>query len=272
MSGTRRYALLDTDFISKLYITKNGESDRLIFRILSIADFQFVCHQQTKIELARHNQWASIWLDENTDVTSYSDKELMNMLLPTFGDAAYGLYVNMLRRSSEIFSQSFFDTYYADLDQYVLDSWGAYNLDVFVAELDVCDANIGIDNNLGEIKLYTLAQALEMTGVDSLCMFCSDDRKARYALAGQVNMDCVSALAAFYLAKKYLNMQKAEAQSFFDSWMTYHQNMNQESFRVYNSKGNQLEKILGQDIFDMLYNDELDLMKDGYFRRKQIVI
>lgn len=268
MGETKRYALLDTDFISKLYITKTGESDRLIFRILSISDFQFVCHQQTKIELARHNQWASKWLDENTDVTSYSDRDLMSMLLQSFGDAAYGLYVNMLRRSCDIFSQSFFDTYYADLDQYVLDSWGTYDLDQFVTKIDECDATIGIDNNLGEVKLYTLAQVLEMSGVDSLYMFCSDDRKARYALAGQANMDCVSALAAFYLAKKYLNMQKAEAQSFFNSWTAYHRGLNQERFRVYNARGNQLEKIPGQDIFDMLYNDELDLMKDGFFRRK----
>lgn len=59
MSEIKRCALLDTDFISKLYITKASDSDRLIYRILSIADFHFACHKQTSIELARHNQWAS---------------------------------------------------------------------------------------------------------------------------------------------------------------------------------------------------------------------
>ena len=57
MSEIKRCALLDTDFISKLYITKANDSDRLIYRVLRIADFYFVCHQQTSIELARHNQW-----------------------------------------------------------------------------------------------------------------------------------------------------------------------------------------------------------------------
>lgn len=31
----------------------------------------------------------------------------------------------------------------------------------------------------------------------------------------------------------------------------------------------QLERVPGQDIFDMLYEDELDLQKDGFFKRKQ---
>lgn len=51
MSEIKRNALLDTDFISKLYITKANDSDRLIFRILSISEFHFICHEQTKIEL-----------------------------------------------------------------------------------------------------------------------------------------------------------------------------------------------------------------------------
>lgn len=268
MSEIKRCALLDTDFISKLYITKANDSDRLLYRVLSIADFCFVCHKQTSIELARHNQWASRWLAETSTVTVYTDRGLIQLMSNTFGAAAYGFYVNMLHRSCDIFSQKFFDTYYTSLEQYVTDSWGNYNLDDFVALIDACDAIIGQDNNLGEIKLYTMAQILERSGTEDIYIFCSDDRKARYALSGQVDMDCVSALASFYLAKKYLNMKKADAQVFFDSWMQFHMERNQACFQVYSSSGHQLEKVLGQDIFDMLYNDELYLMKDGFFRRK----
>ncbi|MDD6396004.1 MAG: hypothetical protein PUB37_07500 [Firmicutes bacterium] len=268
MSDIKRCALLDTDFISKLYITKANDSDRLIYRILNIADFHFVCHQQTCIELARHNHWASKWLAETSSVTVYTDRTLIQLMARTFGAAAYGFYVDMLHRSCDIFSQTFFNTYCTSLEQYVTEAWGNYDLDDFVGLIDACDTAIGQDNNLGEIKLYTMAQILERSGTEELYLFCSDDRKARYALSDQTEMECVSALASFYLAKKYLNMVKDEAQPFFDSWMDFHKGHNQDRFQIYTASGCQLAKIPGQDIFDMLYNDELYLMKDGFFRRK----
>lgn len=268
MGDTKRCALLDTDFISKLYITKASDSDRLIYRILSIEDFHFICHQQTSIELARHNQWAAKWLNETSSVDIYSDRELLQLMIGIFGATAYGTYVNMLRRSCDIFSQTFFDAYYTSLEQYVIDLWGNYNLDEFAALIEACDTIIGKDNNLGEIKLYTTAQILEHVGTEELYIFCSDDRKARHVLSNQASIDCVSALASFYLAKKYLSLEKDDAQIFFDSWMQFHKERKQECFQVYTASGHQLEKVLGQDILDMLYDDELYLMKDGFFRRK----
>lgn len=97
-------------------------------------------------------------------------------------------------------------------------------------------------------------------------IFCSDDRKARSVMSNQNNIDCVSALASFYLAKKYLNMSKENAQLFFESWIALHRN--QKCFQIYSESGYQLERVLSQDIFDMLYDDKLDLQKDGFFKRK----
>ena len=88
MSEIKRSALLDTDFISKLYITKANDTNRLIFRILTIPEFQFLCHEQAKIELGRHNQWASTWLNENNNVTIYTDRELTSRLMNSYGDTA----------------------------------------------------------------------------------------------------------------------------------------------------------------------------------------
>lgn len=270
MGDIKRCALLDTDFISKLYITKASNSDRLIYRILSIDAFHFVCHQQTSIELARYNQWAAKWLNENSSVDIYSDRDLLQLMLGIFGATAYGSYVNMLRRSCDIFSSVYFDTYYTSLEDYVTDAWGHYDLDEFAALIEACDSIIGQDNNLGEIKLYITAQILEYAGIEKLYVFCSDDRKARHVLSDQASIDCVSALASFYLAKNYLSMEKDNAQVFFDSWMQFHKERKQERFQVYTTSGHQLEKLLGQDILDMLYNDELYLMKDGFFRRKSV--
>lgn len=268
MGDIKRCALLDTDFISKLYITKASDSDRLIYRILSIEDFHFVCHQQTSIELSRHNNSASKWLAETARVDIYSDRDLIQLMLGIFGVSAYGSYVNMLHRSCDIFSQEFFATYYTSLEEYITVAWGHYDLNEFVALIEACDTIIGKDNNLGEIKLYTTAQILEHIGTEELYIFCSDDRKARHVLSDQTDTDCVSALASFYLAKKYLSMEKCDAQVFFDSWMQFHKERKQERFQVYTASGHQLEKVLGQDVLDMLYDDKLYLMKDGFFRRK----
>lgn len=266
MGEIKRCALLDTDFISKLYITKANDSDRLIFRILSIPGFQFICHEQTKIELGRYNQWATKWLKEDSGVTIYTDRRLTELLISSYGDAAYGIYVEKLKNSCDIFSSTFFETYYKSLEQYIEDAWGSYDLDQFIPLIEGCDLVIGEDNNLGEIKLYTTAQILSQLGESHLYVFCSDDRKARYSMSTNASVECVSALSAFYLAKKYLKLDKSDAKVFFDSWMAYHRLHKQEHFQIYSQSGHQRPKILGEDIFEMLYNEQLYLMKDGLLR------
>lgn len=98
MEQDKRCAMLDADFISKLY-----ESNQMIVRILSIADFNFVCHKQTSIELSRHNHQALQWLNTNTDITVYSDRDLIQQMLELFNISAYTYYADMLRRSCDIF-------------------------------------------------------------------------------------------------------------------------------------------------------------------------
>lgn len=264
MEQDKRCAMLDADFISKLY-----ESNQMIVRILSIADFNFVCHKQTGIELSRHNHQALQWLNANTDITVYSDRDLIQQMLELFNISAYTYYADMLRRSCDIFSQGFYNQYYGSLDAYLTDSWNNYDLDKFIRLIDSCDTIIGTDNNLGEIKLYTMAQILELCGIEKLFIFCSDDRKARFSLSNQTSVECVGAIASFYLAKRYLCMPKDEAQIYFDSWMDFHSKTNgQTQFRVVSENGRQYERIHGQDILNTIYNDGFDLLKNGFLRKK----
>lgn len=114
-------------------------------------------------------------------------------------------------------------------------------------------------NNIRSKLTYSEVSIME------LYIFCSDDRKARSVMSNQ-SIDCVSALASFYLAKNYLHMSKEYAQVFFVSWMALHRN--QKCFQIYSESGYQLERVPGQDIFDMLYENKLDLQKDGFFKRK----
>ena len=50
--------------------------------------------------------------------------------------------------------------------------------------------------------------------------------------------------------------------------MELHKNYNQAYFRVYRADDFQMERVLGQDLFDMLYEDKLYLQKDGLFKMK----
>lgn len=265
--GDRGCALLDTDFVSKLYDTKINETDTLIKRIVSIEKFHFVCHYQAVVELKIYNESVSDWVENNENITVYTDRELLQFLLNHFGLAAYGLYLNMLKVSCDTFSYGYFEKYYASLIHYYKSTWLDCSMTDFIKHLKKCDEVVGQDNNLGEIKLYTTAQLLEATGIENFYIFCSDDRKARSVLVNQ-NIDCVSAIASFYLAKKYLNMDKNTAQLFFDSWVELHKKYNQAYFRIYGTDDSQMIKVLGQDLFDMLYADKLFLQKDGLFKMK----
>lgn len=261
-----RCALLDTDFISKLYVTKIDDSDRFIQRIISIDTFHFVCHFQTIKEINNYDSSIANWIGESDSIHVYTDRDLLSFLIDDFGQMAYMYFLDILKKSCNTFSSRYYEEHYSALNEYQIDFWSKWNIDDFLSILEECDEDVGQDNNLGEIKLYTTAQILEVLSIEELYIFCSDDRKARSVMSNQNNIDCVSALASFYLAKKYLKMSKENAQVFFDSWMVLYRK--QKCFQIYSKSGYQLERVLGQDIFDMLYEDKLDLQKDGFFKRK----
>lgn len=76
--GKIKCALLDTDFISKLHITRKDDQNRLIDRILELPGYQFVCHEQITIELGRHNASAKDWLKDRIEegsIQKFSDKK-----------------------------------------------------------------------------------------------------------------------------------------------------------------------------------------------------
>ena len=62
--------------------------------------------------MSRHNHQALQWLNTNTDITVYSDRDLIQQMLELFNISAYTYYADMLRRSCDIFSQGFYNQYY----------------------------------------------------------------------------------------------------------------------------------------------------------------
>jgi hypothetical protein len=52
---SEKYALLDTDFISKMHMVRKDDNNRLIDKIMAMPNYLFYCHEQIRIELSRHN-------------------------------------------------------------------------------------------------------------------------------------------------------------------------------------------------------------------------
>lgn len=50
-----KYALLDTDFISKMHLIRKDDQNKLIDKIMSMPNYIFYCHKQIFAELLHHN-------------------------------------------------------------------------------------------------------------------------------------------------------------------------------------------------------------------------
>ena len=64
----KRYALLDTDFISKTHSVQDDGGNHLIDRVMELPGYEFFCHAQIVTELNRYNADAPIWLSEKIGV------------------------------------------------------------------------------------------------------------------------------------------------------------------------------------------------------------
>ena len=75
----KRYALLDTDFISKTHSVQDDGGNHLIDRVMELPEYEFFCHAQIVTELNRYNADAPIWLSEKIGaqkIKSYTDQEM----------------------------------------------------------------------------------------------------------------------------------------------------------------------------------------------------
>ncbi|MFI3168930.1 MAG: hypothetical protein R3Y06_03180 [Faecalibacterium sp.] len=263
-------ALLDTDFISKLHITKNGNHISLIQHFLQTSNFSFVCHEQICIELARHNGSASTWLTQEIQketIVQYTDEKLLLLLQDAFTCQIFHHYLSALKESCDLFSASFYCSYYESLEALLETNAPACTIEKFIDALQACDSAVGCDNNLGEIKTYLTAKILYLCKNTTLYYFCSDDRKARCAVsvsAQHISIECISALALFLIAKNLLHMPKDEARIYFDSWMKLHAQSGQTKFKVYdNTPSQRLISVDGIALFENIYANRYRLRKDG---------
>ena len=116
----KRYALLDTDFISKTYSVQDDGGNHLIDRVMELPEYEFFCHAQIVTELNRYNADTPIWLSEKIGaqkIKSYTDQEILESLSLVRGPLACATYTQMLKLACDAFSKDYFSEHYRVLEE-----------------------------------------------------------------------------------------------------------------------------------------------------------
>ena len=99
MSESVRYAILDTDFVSKANIIKSNNRV-LADEVLKFPGYRFYCHQKMKTELGDHGtRSAQAWLDQKIasgDIRCYDDEQIIKELREAAGNHCYAYYQSYL--------------------------------------------------------------------------------------------------------------------------------------------------------------------------------
>lgn len=265
-----KYALLDTDFISKTHIIQKDSENHLIDRIMELPCYQFFCHDQIRIELSRHNVSGSIeWLEDKISaglIKCYSDEDILNELESVYGMSAPLLYTNFLQTACEAYQIGYFEHNFKVLQE--MDYKNVLKCD-FLKKLRLACDKIGVSQNLGEIKTYVLLQMLSMMLGEQIYVFCSDDRNARSGIISIGGVRCISALSVFMRLKKECNFGLKEAKDYINSWLDFCTKHKQTTFKIQeNSATMRLRKVPCEQVMREIYEDKLEETLIGYLRYK----
>ncbi|KHM52655.1 hypothetical protein NZ47_03380 [Anaerovibrio lipolyticus] len=259
-----KYALLDTDFISKTYNIQNNDSDHLIDLIVAMPEYRFYCHEQIQKELNLHNKReVSIWLQNQIGskvIRCFTDEEILQYLLDSLGRSGIVVYVDFLQKACEYYSKDYFIENFKKLN-------GIDYLDItkekFIMALKHdCDA-LGNDNNLGELKSYVLIQFLMFMHDQRVYIFCSDDKKAR---RGMINfgIKCISVISSFMRLQKEIGFSKDEALPYINTWLGILKESGQSTFRIHNNyKEETVIRVACEKIFDEMFEGKLVELQTG---------
>lgn len=157
----KKYALLDTDFISKMHIIRKDDQHKLIDKIMEMPNYVFYCHEQVKIEISRHDIAESAeWLgrmNREGRVHLYDDERILDELSYIYGLSAFAMYASMMKTACEAYKKNYFEENFVQLSN--LD-YSRVSRNEFLQKLRMDCDNIGEGRNLGELKTYVLLQTL----------------------------------------------------------------------------------------------------------------
>lgn len=207
----KKAAILDSDFIIKTSLTRNSKNENLSDIVLKLP-YSFYCHEQNRAEVTDHEQFALTWLDKNIaakTITCISDLQILQIIKDSYQisqNVAVKFYADWLKQACDVFTTSFYEKNYNDLEALRTKS-EIVSDEEFILAVQSGDTRIGHDNNLGEIKDTVLAivltQCLQMKCIN----FCSDDKRARRSLLSfSVNesfpINSISYMGFYWVAKQ----------------------------------------------------------------------
>ncbi len=266
-----KYALLDTDFISKTHLIRKDDQNKMIDRIMEMQGYRFYCHEQIKIEIARHNignspEWLNAKISDGS-VHCVTDEEIIDDLHTIYFGSAEAMYASMLRNGCEAYKKGYFEENFARLQ--ALD-YSTISGDSFLQELEADCGEIGEGKNLGELKNYVLFQILSTKLGEQIYIFCSDDKNARNGIVSLGRARCISVLSAFMLLNKGGTLSREDADPYIQAYFEELRKRNQTMFRVHDaSKEMQMRKVPCEQVIEEMYAGKLEVLQNGNLRYKQ---
>lgn len=266
-----KYALLDTDFISKTHLIRKDDQNKMIDRIMEMRGYRFYCHEQIKTELIRHNignspEWLNAKILDGS-VNCVTDEEIVDELHAIYSDSAEAVYANMLRNGCEAYREGYFEENFTRLQS--LD-YSMISKESFLLKLKADCEEIGEGKNLGELKSYVLLQLLSTKLGEQIYVFCSDDKNARNGIVSLGGARCISVLSAFMRLDKEGILSKEDAEPYIQGYLDECRKHNQTTFKVYDgSKQMRMCKVPCEQIIKEMYAGKLELLQNGNIRYKQ---
>ena len=161
--ANEKYALLDTDFISKMHLIRKDDHNKLIDKIMAMPGYCFYCHKQIQVEIMRHNiAGAPEWFQskiESKSICMYDDEMILDELSGVYGEWAISAYAGMLKTACDAYKDGYFEEKFVLVSQ--MDCRSISREDFLKQLQDDCDT-IGEGQNLGELKSYVLLQVLNL--------------------------------------------------------------------------------------------------------------
>ena len=193
----KRYALLDTDVISKTHSVQDDGGNHLIDQVMELPEYEFFCHEQIVTEINRYNADAPVWLREKIEtqkIKSYTDQEIIETLALVRGPLACATYTQRLKLACDAFSKDYFSEHYRALEDAY---YTTISKEDYLKELQLLVIEVGKKKNLGEIKSFVLLQVLSVMLGERIYVFCSDDKNARNEATNFEDVRCISLVSVF---------------------------------------------------------------------------
>ena len=157
--ANEKYALLDTDFISKMHLIRKDDHNKLIDKIMAMPGYCFYCHKQIQVEIMRHNiAGAPEWFQskiESKSICMYDDEMILDELSGVYGEWAISAYAGMLKTACDAYKDGYFEEKFVLVSQMDCRSISSPMLMISMIHSETADVLSVEDNGIG-VKKYDL--------------------------------------------------------------------------------------------------------------------